>query len=55
VFNVGTEKLVLILLVGLVVLGPDQLAATARKVGNMVNELRRLAGGVDDRTPPRVG
>jgi Tat protein translocase TatB subunit len=45
-FDVGPEKIILILLVALIVLGPDKLPETARKIGNVVSQLRRMSEGV---------
>ena len=42
-FGLGTWEIVLILGVGLVVLGPDQLPSVARKVGRGLRDLRRAA------------
>lgn len=47
-FNVGTGELLVILLVALIVLGPDKLPDTARKIGNVVGELRRMSQGFQD-------
>lgn len=47
-FNVGTGELLVILLVALIVLGPDKLPETARKIGNVVGELRRMSQGFQD-------
>jgi sec-independent protein translocase protein TatB len=44
-FNVGTGELLVILLIALIVLGPDKLPETARKIGNVVGELRRMSSG----------
>ena len=44
-FNVGTGELLVILLIALIVLGPDKLPDAARKMGNVVGELRRMSGG----------
>jgi sec-independent protein translocase protein TatB len=61
-FNVGGGEVLVILLVALVVLGPDKLPGAVRSVGNMVGELRKLSNGfqsemrnamyVDDRPAP---
>jgi Tat protein translocase TatB subunit len=61
-FNVGVGELFVILLLALIVLGPDKLPDAARKIGNVVAELRRMSSGFQDevhsvvsdltRTPP---
>lgn len=43
--NVGTPELLLILVVALVVLGPNRLPHAARQVGKAVGELRRISTG----------
>jgi sec-independent protein translocase protein TatB len=42
--NIGPEKLMLLFLVALIVLGPARLPEAARTVGKVVGELRRLSG-----------
>jgi sec-independent protein translocase protein TatB len=44
-FNVGTGEILVILLLALIVLGPDKLPETARKIGNVMGELRRMSHG----------
>lgn len=44
-FNVGGGELLVILLVALVVLGPQKLPEAARKVGSAMGELRKLSSG----------
>ena len=44
-FNVGTAELLVILLVALLVLGPNKLPDAARQVGRALGELRRLSSG----------
>ena len=44
-FNVGAGELLVILLIALIVLGPDKLPETARKIGNVMGELRRMSSG----------
>ena len=44
-FNVGTPELLVILLVALLVLGPNKLPEAARQVGRAMSELRRLSSG----------
>jgi len=45
VFNIGGAELLVILLVALLVLGPDKLPQAARQVGHFVGEFQRVAGG----------
>jgi len=45
VLNVGTPELLVIMVVALLVLGPEKLPEVARKVGNVVGELRRMSAG----------
>jgi Tat protein translocase TatB subunit len=47
-FNVGPGELLVIMLVALVVLGPDKLPDAARKMGNVLGELRRMSGGFQE-------
>ena len=44
-FNVGGGEVLVILLVALIVLGPDKLPETARKIGNVMGEVRRMSAG----------
>ncbi|HUF32366.1 MAG TPA: Sec-independent protein translocase protein TatB [Acidimicrobiales bacterium] len=43
--NVGTGELLVVLFVALVVLGPDKLPQAARKVGQVVSEVRKVSSG----------
>jgi Tat protein translocase TatB subunit len=45
VFNVGSPELLVILLVALIVLGPNKLPEVARQVGRAMGEIRRLSAG----------
>jgi sec-independent protein translocase protein TatB len=45
VLNLGTGEVLLILVVALVVLGPDKLPGAARQAGKWVGDLRRLSSG----------
>jgi sec-independent protein translocase protein TatB len=47
-FNVGAGELMVILLIALIVLGPDKLPEAARKIGNVMGELRRMSSGFQD-------
>lgn len=43
--NLGAPELLVILVVGLVVLGPTRLPQAARQVGSALGELRRVSAG----------
>jgi sec-independent protein translocase protein TatB len=45
VLNLGTGEVLVILVVALVVLGPDKLPGAARQAGRWIGELRRLSSG----------
>jgi sec-independent protein translocase protein TatB len=44
-FNVGGGELIVIMLLALIVLGPQRLPTAARQVGKALSELRRLSTG----------
>ena len=44
-FNVGGMELIVIVLVALVVLGPEKLPGAVRQFGQVVGELRRISKG----------
>lgn len=44
-FNLSGGEIVILLLIGLVVLGPEKLPEAMRKFGRVYNEVRRIAGG----------
>ena len=44
-FNVGTPELLVVLLVALIVLGPNKLPEVARQIGKAIGEIRRLGAG----------
>lgn len=44
-FNVGGGEVLVILLVALIVLGPDKLPGAVRKVGEVVGEIRKVSSG----------
>lgn len=44
-FNVGTPELLVVLLVALIVLGPNKLPEVARQIGKALGEIRRLGAG----------
>jgi len=45
VFSLGGGEVLVILLVALIVLGPDKLPEAARKIGNVMGEIRRMSSG----------
>jgi sec-independent protein translocase protein TatB len=45
VFNLGPGEMIVILVAGLVVLGPEKLPDMIRKAGRLYGELRRMANG----------
>lgn len=46
-FGVSGAELMVILLVGLIVLGPDRLPVVARKAGEVLGDLRRVSSGFE--------
>ncbi|MEJ6739239.1 MAG: twin-arginine translocase TatA/TatE family subunit, partial [Actinomycetota bacterium] len=44
-FNVGGSEIIVILLLALLLLGPEKLPDTARKVGKFLAEVRRVTSG----------
>jgi Sec-independent protein translocase protein TatA len=46
VFNVGPEKLILLFVILLVVMGPQRLPELARTLGSTMAGLRRLSGNL---------
>lgn len=44
-FNIGGGELIVIMLIALVVLGPQRLPTAARQMGKAMSELRRLSSG----------
>lgn len=46
--NVGTPELLVILLIALIVLGPNKLPEAARKIGEAMGELRRMSNGLQE-------
>src|SRR5215813_5814105 len=45
-FGIGTPELLVILIVALIVLGPERLPEVARALGKGLAELRRATGGL---------
>jgi Tat protein translocase TatB subunit len=46
-FNVGGGEIIVVLLLALLVLGPDKLPSTAKKVGRFLHEVRRMTSGFE--------
>lgn len=46
-FNLNPEKILLVLVIALVVLGPNRLPQAARTLGRLVANLRRLSGTLE--------
>lgn len=47
VFNLSSSEMIFLLILGLVVLGPDRLPSVIRKVGRVYSEVRRMANGFE--------
>lgn len=47
-FGIGTPELLVILVVALIVLGPERMPDIARALGKALGELRRATGGLTD-------
>jgi sec-independent protein translocase protein TatB len=45
--NIGAGEVVVILLIALLVLGPDKLPSTARTIGKTMQQLRRMSSGFE--------
>jgi sec-independent protein translocase protein TatB len=48
VFNVGGGEIIVILLLALIVLGPERLPDAAKKVGRFMGEVRRMTTGFQE-------
>ena len=46
--NIGGGEILVILLLGIVVLGPGKLAVVARQIGRVIREVRRVATGFQE-------
>jgi sec-independent protein translocase protein TatB len=54
-FDIGPEKLLLLIVVGLIVLGPDKLPGLARDAARMLRTLRELATGARTQLKEELG
>ncbi len=48
IFGIGTNELIVILVLAAVVLGPERLARTAREIGKLVRSLKGYFGSLSD-------
>ncbi len=48
IFGIGTNELLVILVLAAVVLGPERLARTAREIGKLVRNLKAYFGSFSD-------
>ncbi len=48
VFGIGTNELLVIVVLAAIVLGPERLARTAREVGKLVRNLKAYFGSLSD-------
>ena len=51
-FGIGTQELIIILVIALLILGPKQLPELAKTIGKGLSELRRAMDGVRDTVNP---
>ncbi|MEX2237484.1 MAG: Sec-independent protein translocase protein TatB [Dehalococcoidia bacterium] len=54
-FGIGLFELAMVMIVALIVVGPDRLPETAREIGKMVRTLRRYAAGVQSELKEGLG
>ena len=54
-FGVGLQELVLLMVVAVVVFGPDKLPEFARQAGQFVRQLRKIADGARDQLREELG
>jgi sec-independent protein translocase protein TatB len=47
VLNLGGEKIFLLLVIALVVLGPEKLPEAARKIGNVIRQVKAMSAGFE--------
>ncbi len=47
-FGIGTQELLVIFIIALIVLGPKKLPGIARAIGKAVSQFRRAMNGMDD-------
>jgi sec-independent protein translocase protein TatB len=53
--DISVEKVVLLLIIAVLVLGPTKLPEYARKLGRLIRELRRMASGAQEKIRQELG
>ncbi|MCX2748690.1 sec-independent translocase [Arthrobacter sp. MI7-26] len=53
--DISVEKVVLLLIIAALVLGPTKLPEYARKLGRLIRELRRMASGAQEKIRQELG
>ncbi|MFC0458968.1 twin-arginine translocase TatA/TatE family subunit [Arthrobacter liuii] len=54
-FGIDAEKLFVLLIIGILVLGPDKLPEYAAKLANLIREVRRMAAGAQEQLRDELG
>lgn len=47
-FGIGTQELIVILIVALIILGPRKLPGIARAIGRAISQFNRAVNSIDD-------
>lgn len=53
--DISVEKVALLLIIAVLVLGPAKLPEYARKLGRLIRELRRMASGAQEKIRQELG
>lgn len=53
--DISVEKVALLLIIAVLVLGPSKLPEYARKLGRLIRELRRMASGAQEKLRQELG
>ncbi|MBB6403251.1 sec-independent translocase [Arthrobacter sp. AZCC_0090] len=53
--DISVEKVALLLIIAVLVLGPTKLPEYARKLGRLIRELRRMASGAQEKIRQELG
>ncbi|MDQ0213026.1 Sec-independent protein translocase TatB [Arthrobacter sp. SRS-W-1-2016] len=53
--DISVEKIALLLIIAVLVLGPTKLPEYARKLGRLIRELRRMASGAQEKLRQELG